>query len=103
LAAGASDVHVQPTAEGLDVRWRVDGVLHPVVAIPQGAATKVIARLKVLADLLTYRNDVPQEGRVRDAPGGVEMRLSTFPTLYGEKAVARIFAGSGNYQRLDDL
>ena len=103
LAAGASDIHVQPTADALDVRWRVDGVLRPVVTLPSLSVTKVVARLKVLADLLTYRNDVPQEGRIRHAPDDVEMRLSTFPTLYGEKAVVRIFAGSGTYQRLDDL
>jgi len=103
LASGASDVHLHPTADGLDVRWRVDGVLHPVALLPAGASAKVVARLKVTADLLTYRNDVPQEGRIRQAPDGVEMRLSTFPTLFGEKAVVRLFAGSGGYQRLDDL
>ena len=103
LAEGASDIHVQPTAEGLDVRWRVDGVLHSVATLPPISALKVVSRLKVLADLLTYRNDVPQEGRIRNTREDVEMRLSTFPTLYGEKAVVRIFAGSGSYQRLDDL
>lgn len=104
-AAGvaASDVHLQPTAEGLEVRWRIDGVLHPAAVLPATAAAKVVARLKVLAELLTYRNDVPQEGRVRGLPGDLEMRLSTFPTLYGEKAVVRLFAGSGRHQRLDEL
>jgi type II secretory ATPase GspE/PulE/Tfp pilus assembly ATPase PilB-like protein len=100
---GASDIHLQPTPEGLEVRWRLDGVLQPAAVLPVAASAKVVARLKVLAELLTYRNDVPQEGRVRGAPGDVEMRLSTFPTLYGEKAVVRIFAGSGRFQRLDDL
>src|SRR4051812_10776960 len=66
---GASDVHLQPTADGLDVRWRLDGVLHPVAVLPAPTAPKVVARLKVLAELLTYKNDVPQEGRVRGAPG----------------------------------
>lgn len=100
---GASDVHLQPTAEGLDLRWRLDGVLHPGGTLPAAASPNVIARLKVLAELLTYRTDVPQEGRIRGAPGDVEMRLSTFPTLYGEKAVVRLFAASGRYLRLDDL
>ena len=62
----------------------------------------MVARLKVLAELLTYRTDVPQEGRIRGAPGEVEMRLSTFPTLHGEKAVVRLFAGSGRFLRLVD-
>ncbi len=100
---GASDVHLLPTLDGLDVRWRIDGVLHPVAVLPAAAAPKVVARLKVMAELLTYKNDVPQEGRIRAAAGVVEMRLSTFPTLYGEKAVVRIFAGSGRYERLDEL
>ena len=101
--AGASDVHAQPTAEGLEVRWRLDGVLHPIATLPSPVAPNVVARLKVLAELLTYRTDVPQEGRIRGAPGGLEMRLSTFPTLHGERAVIRLFAGSGEVRLLDDL
>lgn len=102
-ALGASDVHLQPTAEGLQIRWRLDGVLQHAADLPATAAPKVIARLKVLAELLTYRNDVPQEGRIRTGSGGIEMRLSTFPTLFGEKAVVRLFAGANRYERLDDL
>src|SRR5436190_18074514 len=89
--AGASDVHLTPTAEGLEARWRIDGVLQPIATLPSALAPNVVARLKVVADLLTYRNDVPQEGRIRAAPGEVEMRVSTFPTLFGEKAVVRLF------------
>ncbi|HEV3163892.1 MAG TPA: GspE/PulE family protein [Isosphaeraceae bacterium] len=102
-STGSSDVHWQPTADGLEVRWRVDGVLQAAAMLPAAIAPNVVARLKVLADLLTYRTDVPQEGRIRGAPGDVEMRVSTFPTLYGEKAVVRLFAESGRFLRLDDL
>ena len=102
-AAGASDVHAQPTAEGLEIRWRLDGVLHPIAVLPASVAPNVVARLKVLAELLTYRTDVPQEGRIRGAPGAAEMRLSTFPTLHGERAVIRMFAGPGHHRRLADL
>lgn len=101
--AGASDLHLRPTASGLDVRWRLDGVLGPVAVLPAAASAKVVARLKVLSELLTYRNEVPQEGRIRGAPGTVEMRVSTFPTLFGEKAVVRLFAGSGRYLQVDHL
>jgi general secretion pathway protein E len=100
---GASDVHLQPTADGLEVRWRRDGVLNPAAVLPVAVAPKVVARLKVMAELLTYRTEVPQEGRIRGAAGAVEMRVSTLPTLYGEKAVVRLFAGSGRYLRTDDL
>lgn len=102
-SAGASDVHLTPTADGLDARWRVDGVLQPAGLLPKDVTPNVVARLKVLADLLTYRNDVPQEGRIRGGPGDVEMRVSTFPTLFGEKAVVRLFAGQGQFLRLVDL
>lgn len=100
---GASDVHWQPIADGLEVRWRIDGVLQPVARIPARPAPNVIARLKVMAELLTYRTDIPQEGRIRGVPGEVEMRLSTFPTVLGEKAVVRLFMAPGRFLRLADL
>jgi type II secretory ATPase GspE/PulE/Tfp pilus assembly ATPase PilB-like protein len=102
-ALRASDIHLQPTAEAFDVQWRLDGVLHAAAHLPSSVAPKIVARLKVLADLLTYKTDVPQEGRIRAGASDVEMRLSTFPTLYGEKAVVRLFAGTGRFERLDDL
>ena len=100
---GASDLHLRPTAEGLEVRLRLDGVLQRVAVLPRPTAANVVARLKVLADLLTYRTDVPQEGRVRAVQEGGELRVSTFPTVFGENAVVRLFAGSQQFQRLDDL
>ena len=99
---GASDLHLLPSVEGLDVRMRIDGVLQPVTRLPALLAANVVARLKVLAELLTYRTDVPQEGRIRGG-GDVEMRVSTFPTLHGEKAVVRFFGGAGQYRYLADL
>ena len=68
--------------------------------LPAKVAPNVVARLKVLSELLTYRTDVPQEGRIKGVPGEVEMRVSTFPTLFGEKAVVRMFAGPGRFLRL---
>jgi len=101
--SGASDVHFQPCADGLELRWRIDGVLQTVTRLAAKGSTNIVARLKVLADLLTYRTDVPQEGRIRGTAGEVEMRVSTFPTLFGEKAVVRMFAEPGRFLRLDDL
>lgn len=102
-AAGSSDVHLQPTPDALEIRWRLDGVLHEAARLSAAIAPNVIARLKVLAELLTYRTDVPQEGRIRAAPGALETRVSTFPTLHGEKAVVRLFADPGRYRTLDEL
>ena len=66
-AARASDLHLQSTADGLDARLRIDGVLQRLAVIPKSVAPNVIGRLKVLAELLTYRTDMPQEGRIRRA------------------------------------
>lgn len=101
--AGASDVHLVPQEAGLAMSFRIDGVLQPVAQLPKETSSNVIARLKVLAELLTYRTDVPQEGRVRSDDRSVEMRVSTFPTLFGEKGVVRLFAGSGEFRFLGEL
>ena len=102
--AGASDVHLLPTPQGLLIQWRIDGVLQPLGEFPRGKAADVVARLKVLAELLTYRADLPQEGRIRkEGSSTVEMRVSTFPTLHGERAVVRLFAADNFYQYLSDL
>ena len=99
----ASDVHLLPTSDGLESWWRVDGVLQLAGKVPPSFAPNVISRLKVLSELVTYRSDLPQEGRVRGEPGDIEMRVSTFPTVFGEKAVIRLFAGVGHYTRLHEL
>lgn len=99
----ASDVHLTPMPEGLLVRWRLDGVLHALGTFPIGDSASVVARLKVLSHLLTYRSDVPQEGRIRERTSDVEMRVSTFPTLHGERAVVRLFAAEQEHLYLEDL
>jgi type II secretory ATPase GspE/PulE/Tfp pilus assembly ATPase PilB-like protein len=101
--SGASDVHLIPGPSELRMTWRIDGVLHEVAEFPRDVRENIVARLKIIAELLTYRTDVPQEGRIRQEHGGVEMRVSTFPTLYGEKAVIRLFVGSGRFRYLEDL
>ena len=89
----ASDVHFEPGNQRVEVRYRLDGVLHTVANLHRELAPNLVARLKVLADLLTYRLDIPQEGRLRQGVNnyGVDMRVSTFPTVHGEKAAVRIF------------
>lgn len=102
-ACGASDLHLIPNAEKrLDVLMRIDGLLRPVTTLAHGA-TNIVSRLKVLANLLTYRTDIPQEGRIHGRGTEIEMRVSSFPTVHGEKAVVRLFVGSGQFQQLDEL
>jgi type II secretory ATPase GspE/PulE/Tfp pilus assembly ATPase PilB-like protein len=99
----ASDVHLQPTPAGLEVRWRLDGVLQPVGTFSRGEDTDVAARLKVLARLLTYRTDIPQEGRIAAGDARTEMRVSTFPSLHGERIVVRLFVAPRELLFLENL
>jgi general secretion pathway protein E len=102
---GASDAHFEPTPTALEIRFRIDGVVRPVATAIRELAPNFIARLKVLADLLTYRVDIPQEGGVRPGACSVDadMRVSTFPTVHGEKAVVRVFHAANKLRDLDDI
>ena len=94
LDCGASDVHFEPTTSDLLVKFRLDGVLGTVEKLPKSLSDNVIARLKVLGGLLTYRNDIPQEGRIEikgTKNGILDQRLAIFPTIDGQRAVVRIF------------
>jgi type II secretory ATPase GspE/PulE/Tfp pilus assembly ATPase PilB-like protein len=95
VAAGASDIHFEPTGADLKVKYRLDGVLSPVESLPAAVAENTIARLKVLGGLLTYRNDIPQEGRLelngKASDQVTDVRLAVFPTIYGQRAVVRLF------------
>ena len=102
---GASDLHLEPTPAGLSVRLRLDGVLQDVETLPTALARPIVARVKFLADLLTYRTDIPQEGRLRaeDAVGAGDLRVSTFPTIHGERVVIRFFGQQSAAVELTDL
>ena len=93
-ASGASDVHFEPTESGLVIKFRLDGVLKTVETLPKALAENVITRLKVLGGLLTYRNDIPQEGRIETPRTGrdgvIDRRLAVFPTICGQRAVVRL-------------
>lgn len=105
IARRASDIHFEPTPEGLLVRYRVDGVLHTSGRLAREIAGNVVARLKVLAELLTYRTDIPQEGAVRPRADHAwpDLRVSTLPTVHGEKAVVRAFASGIELLPLEQL
>ena len=94
INAGASDVHFEPTGSELAVKFRLDGVLGDVEKLPKSLSDNVIARLKVLGGLLTYRNDIPQEGRIeisKATDAVLDQRLAIFPTINGQRAVVRLF------------
>ncbi|MCK4294635.1 MAG: type II/IV secretion system protein [Planctomycetes bacterium] len=107
VESGASDVHFEPTESELVVKFRLDGVLNPIEKLPKSLSANVIARLKVLGGLLTYRNDIPQEGRIlisgTENETVVDERLAVFPTIHGQRAVVRLFYKNKGLMELDQL
>jgi len=93
VKAGASDIHIEPWESTLAVRIRLNGVLTELVHLPLELMEKISGRFKVLGNLVTYQTGLPQEGHAPADPelGGIEQRISIFPTVRGEKIVVRIF------------
>jgi general secretion pathway protein E len=91
----ASDIHIEPRRDVGQVRFRIDGVLHQVYAIPIPVLLAVTSRIKLLARMEIVEKRRPQDGRIKTvstAGNEVELRISTMPTAFGEKVVMRIFA-----------
>jgi general secretion pathway protein E len=103
--ARASDVHLEPGDDAFRVRFRVDALLQDVESLPRTIAPNVVARLKVLGGLLTYRTDVPQEGAIAASESGLpgDIGVATFPTIRGERVVLRLMAHAQRLLGLDDL
>lgn len=90
----ASDIHIELRREKGNIRFRIDGVLYTVYALPMTALSAVTSRLKILGRMNVAEKRKPQDGRIKTkSPNGdeVELRLSTLPTAFGEKLVMRIF------------
>lgn len=93
IERGASDVHVEPDQNQLQIRFRIDGLLYLAVTFPVRLAQRIIARLKIMSQLDIAERRIPQDGRfqVMDVSNrSIDCRISTCPTLYGEKLVIRI-------------
>ena len=96
LKSGASDIHVEPYEKEFRVRFRVDGVLHSIMALPLRARDALISRLKIMAKLDISEKRLPQDGRIKirlrveDRSRDLDLRVSTVPTLFGEKVVMRL-------------
>ena len=90
----ASDIHIEPRREKGALRFRIDGVLHPIYSMPAKVMQAVTSRLKILGRMDVAEKRKPQDGRLKTRnPDGdeIELRLSTLPTAFGEKMVLRIF------------
>lgn len=107
VEARASDLHLEPTAEGCEARLRVDGMLAVMEKFSRDAGRMLVQRVMVMAGLLTYRQDVPQEGRlsvpVQSLGRSIELRAAIMPTTQGMRAVLRLPAELVQPRTLEDL
>ena len=94
---GTSDIHVEPFEKELRIRYRIDGILHTITTQPISFATRITARIKILAKLDIAERRIPQDGRVKlkiSRNKAYDFRVNTLPTVYGEKTVMRILDSS---------
>ncbi len=104
-ALGASDIHIEPTETSLLIRNRVDGILHEEAVLPDALHPEVASRIKILSGMDVAEKRRPQDGRIaikiRQSP--IDVRVSTFPTVYGEKIVMRLLDQSSLMPSPDHL
>lgn len=101
----ASDIHIEPDEDKSRVRYRIDGILHEKLVLPKSVHEALISRIKVLTDLKIDEKRVPQDGRFNFKADGqeVDLRVSTLPTVHGEKVVMRLLKKSGGVPTLPEL
>ena len=99
VKACASDIHIEPFQDVLNVRYRIDGILYEMLNPPKGVQASLISRIKVMANMNIAEKRVPQDGRsqVRIGDQEIDIRISTVPTSYGERVVMRLLNKSGYF------
>src|SRR5579872_5021190 len=105
IGNAASDIHLEVTPLGLRVRYRIDGLLYDQEKIHTAVAHQVVSRLKVLARLDITEKRIPQDGKFQfnHNKQPIDLRISTFPALHGEKMVVRILDRARTAIKLEDL
>ncbi|MHC5211744.1 MAG: GspE/PulE family protein [Planctomycetota bacterium] len=105
LKMRASDVHIQPYADRLQVRYRIDGVLYDMEAPPKKYQDAVVSRIKVMGKMDIAERRLPQDGRatLRLGEADVDVRISSVPTTYGERIVMRLLDKSARVYRLTEI
>ncbi|MHC4601408.1 MAG: type II secretion system ATPase GspE [Planctomycetota bacterium] len=105
LKMRASDIHIQPYEEKLQVRYRIDGVLHDILTPPKPVQDAVISRVKVMGRMDIAERRLPQDGRatIRVGNAEVDLRISSVPTNYGERIVMRLLDKSARLYELEEL
>ncbi len=101
----ASDIHIEPDKKGSRIRYRIDGVLRDLMRPPPGMHASIVSRVKVIGKMDIAEKRLPQEGRVRIMAEGreIDLRVSSMPTLLGEKIVVRILDKQNLRVRMEDL
>ncbi len=102
---GASDIHIEPDRKGTRIRYRIDGVLRELMNPPAGMHAAIVSRMKVISKMDIAEKRLPQEGRVhiQAERRGIDLRVSSMPTLLGEKLVIRILDKQNLQVRLEEL
>lgn len=106
ITKNASDVHLESTVHGLRVRYRIDGVLYDIQTFGKGLGLQILSRVKILAHINIAEKRVPQDGKFaiqNSSSKAIDLRVSTFPSVYGEKAVIRILDKSDHTIELEKL
>lgn len=105
VKARASDIHIEPEENQTRVRYRIDGILHEKILLPKKVHEAVVSRIKILSNLKIDEKRLPQDGRFtfRFADKEIDLRISTLPTVFGEKVVMRLLAKSEKPPTLQDL
>jgi type IV pilus assembly protein PilB len=88
----ASDIHLEPTEEKMQIRMRIDGILRTIISVPRELQSSVISRLKIMARMDIAQKNMPQDGQttVTVRQDTLDLRISSLPTIYGEKIVVRL-------------
>jgi len=105
LEGNASDIHIEPGRDKLNVRFRFNGILYPSLSLPLKVHPAIVARIKIISGLKIDENRIPQDGRFSSKINNVDIdfRVSTFPTLYGEKVEIRVLDSSTGVKSFEDL
>lgn len=105
IEGNASDIHIEPGKEKLNVRFRQDGVLHLSLFLPLNVHLSIVSRIKILANLKIDENRIPQDGRFSAKINNkdIDFRVATFPTLYGEKVEIRILDPKEGLKSFDKI
>jgi len=101
----ASDIHIEPQENRTRVRYRIDGILYEKLTLPKGIHDSLVSRIKILSQLKIDEKRIPQDGRFNFKIGEeeVDLRVSTLPTVHGEKVVMRLLKKTGGIPSLTDL